>query len=174
MNKIAGFLKRSELIFRTEMTGYHSGQKDLKLVAMINGQTVGSIEYSEFRGRPKINMISVIPNFRGKGIGKKLVLQLQKEYPRIEIEWGMKTPDGERLYNSVKNLLYVDKKRIKRLKKIKTMKRNRQKLDDYIKNFHKNKRKLTPEEIEESMMLDAKYSELDNRIYEMERHMIYA
>ena len=34
-----------QLTFKTEMTGHHHGQSDLRLVASLNGETVGRVDF---------------------------------------------------------------------------------------------------------------------------------
>lgn len=66
-----------------------------------DGTLVGYLDYSEWKDYVTIKMIEVSQDYRGKGIGKKLVYDLQKRYPDTEIEWGSLTSDGAKLKNSL-------------------------------------------------------------------------
>lgn len=66
-----------------------------------DGTLVGYLDYSEWKDYVTIKMIEVSSEHRGKGIGKKLVYDLQKRYPDTEIEWGSLTSDGAKLKNSL-------------------------------------------------------------------------
>ena len=91
-----------------------------------------------------------LKEFRGKNIGKKLVLKLQTLYPKVEINWGMMTGDGARLQKSLKRFLYVDTKKkdkIKKLEKeIENTKKEREKLtieiNKLVKNPEENREKI--------------------------------
>jgi len=77
--------------------GYHDNQSDNSIVAIVDGEVVGFLDYSEYRGEIHIQMIEVDKNFRRQGIGTALLKELDKEYPEVEIEYGMETPEGARL-----------------------------------------------------------------------------
>lgn len=66
-----------------------------------DGTLVGYLDYSEWKDYVTIKMIEVSQDHRGKGIGKKLVYDLQKRYPDTEIDWGSLTSDGAKLKNSL-------------------------------------------------------------------------
>lgn len=89
------------LEFQTSMRGHHHGQSDLTLIASIDGQIAGKIEYSVYNDVPSVQYIEVSPEFRRQKIGTKLMQKLQAEFPDVEIEVGGLTPDGAALYKSL-------------------------------------------------------------------------
>lgn len=84
---------------KKEVLGSGYGQTDIRLT--IPG-VEGKVDYSVFEGRPKINMIEVPEGARRKGNASKLLKALQDEFPDTEIDWGMLTEDGSRLYGATK------------------------------------------------------------------------
>ncbi|WP_141397442.1 GNAT family N-acetyltransferase [Polaromonas sp. AER18D-145] len=87
--------------FRTASRDGPSGQSNLRLIADVNNSTVGWIDYVLFQGKPSINMVEVQPSLRRNGYGSALVYQLQREFPSQEIDWGMLTGDGAKLFASI-------------------------------------------------------------------------
>ena len=84
-----------------EALGAHSGQIDMLMQAVRGELTVGTIRYSIFEGRPHINMIEVLEDYRRQGIATQMLRYLQGQYPNEEIEWGYLTEDGSALYRAV-------------------------------------------------------------------------
>ena len=92
----------NKIVYKNEMRGFHSGQKDLSLRAYIGGELVGWIDYVDYHGDPSISMIEIFPQYRRRGVARGLVYKLQKMYPDREIDWGMTTDEGSMLYSSLK------------------------------------------------------------------------
>ncbi len=103
-----------QITMNDEVVGSHSGQTDLRLNAKNEkGETIGHIDYTDFRGEIHIKYIEVLPAYRRQGVGTKLMKELQKGYPNVEINTGMLTEEGSQLYNSlqkqtIKNEPYED------------------------------------------------------------------
>lgn len=87
--------------FRTESRDGPCGQSNLRLVIEVDGNPIGRVDYSVFRGAPSIVMIEVHAGSLRQGYGTALVVQLQREYPDQEISWGMLTDGGAMLYQSI-------------------------------------------------------------------------
>ncbi len=163
--------KDADITFRDEVTGHHSGQTNLNLYAIIDGKIAGTLEYVKFNDVPSISMIKVKPAYQRMGIGKALVLNLQKEFPDTEIEWGMTTPEGTALKDSLKDELYVDMSKAELKKKydalIAERGRYQKKMDDLYRQFDTD-----PDEIrKEIKKLNDRYVELDDEIYELEKEI---
>lgn len=79
----------------------HHGQIDGELVVtdQRTKKVVGVLSYSLFEGTYHIQHIEVLPDHRRKGIGTALVRRLQAEGEAIS--WGMTTPDGSKLKESM-------------------------------------------------------------------------
>jgi len=78
------------------------GQNDYISVAKNkDGDVVGELSFSEYGGKPHINMIEVKPKYRRKGVGAELIRSLTKQKNQYDpswqykdIQWGMATEDG--------------------------------------------------------------------------------
>ena len=98
------------------------GEEKYKLLTInVDNKTVGYIDYSVFEENPYIKYIEVKDEYRRKGYGKKLIEKLQSLYPDSEIDFGMMTDDGSKLYKSLKKEIIPNKdypKKIQYLEKI--------------------------------------------------------
>ena len=110
----------------------YDGQVDMtKEIKDNNGNVIAKLDYSLYEDTVNVQMIEVDPNHRRKGLGMKLLQDLQKQYPDTEIDFGMSTPDGTKLLEkatyTVENKEVADKlARIEELQK---------KLDEYDKGY---------------------------------------
>jgi predicted GNAT family acetyltransferase len=66
------------------------------------GNSRGHLSYSHFRGKAHINMVDVPKALQGRGLGKKLLRHLHKEYRPKEVNYGYSTPAGSKLIKSYK------------------------------------------------------------------------
>lgn len=89
---------------KTNITESTNGQSDGETYFTMSyeqdGKVVGTVQYGEFEGKPNVKMIEVDPEYRRQGIGTKLLQELQKKYPDVEIDFGMATEDGSKLIES--------------------------------------------------------------------------
>lgn len=90
----------SDIDIRIDVTGFHHGQMDARLVAVRGGTVLGVLDYSVFDGVPLIGMIEVAE--RKRGVGRSLVRRLQAEYPTVEIRWGVTSEEGEGFRTSLR------------------------------------------------------------------------
>ena len=116
--RLKEYLTEAKLKFRDESVGYHSGQTDMRLSALIDGDVVGVIDYSIYNDEVSIKFIEVNKDYRRQGIGKDLILRLQSLFPKTEINWGMLTGEGANLFKAVKSKLYVDRARIRKIESL--------------------------------------------------------
>lgn len=86
------------LAFRNEVRDYIKGQMNCTLQALVAGKYAGHIDYSVWQDDVSIQMIEV-PKLKRKGIATALLKELQRMYPETEINWGMMTDDGSKLYD---------------------------------------------------------------------------
>lgn len=117
-----------EWILNENTINYYDSVKDVygeekhKILTLeVDNQTVGYIEYSVYDDIPNIQYIKVKDEYRRKGYGKKLVEKLQSLYPDSEINFGMMTDDGSKLYKALDKDIIINKeydKKIKHLEKI--------------------------------------------------------
>lgn len=79
----------------------HHGQHDFILVALLDGNPVGYLEFTEFERIPSVSTIEVHKLARRKGVGTSLILRLQEEYPETPISFGYTTDEGSLLLGSI-------------------------------------------------------------------------
>lgn len=113
--------------------GSQSGQMDMRLEARINKKLVGYLDYTVYGKEVSIKYIEGSKTH--KGIGKQLILKLQSIFPKTEIQLGMLTSDGAKMVSQIKSKLYVDRKRINKLKRLKKELAKLKKIEqDHIKS----------------------------------------
>ena len=91
----------SDKNIKDESTGYGYGETYFTMSYNQDGKTVATLEYGEYEGTPNVKMVKVDPEYRRQGIATKLLQELQKKYPDTEIDFGMTTPDGTKLLESI-------------------------------------------------------------------------
>jgi len=117
---------------KNSIIGTQSRQEDMRLAYEKDDNNIGSIDYSMFDNKIYIKMISINNKFKRKGYGEKLILALQNLYPKIEIDWGMITGEGIHLYNKVKNKMYKDTRKEKKIKQLLRKYKNKLKYIDIL------------------------------------------
>ena len=155
--------EKNNITIDNEVNDFHSGETFSTMTAKIDGKVAGTLEYSEYEGKPSVKMVEVSPEYRRKGVGTKLLQELQKAYPNTEIDFGMLTDDGAKLINKstyeVENKELADKfARKEELQKI---------IDEYdktIEESHENDTDL-PEGYAED------YNELYDELQDLEKEL---
>lgn len=111
----------SEVVdFTQEVTGHSGGQTDIRLIAHNENGIAGYLDFSVWQGQIQIGMIQ--SHQKRSGIGTALVKELQKMYPTTEIDWGMTTPEGTQLYNSLEFETIPNSSVIRKMKELETLK----------------------------------------------------
>jgi ribosomal protein S18 acetylase RimI-like enzyme len=156
-----------------EVLNAYDGEIFKLMSAEIDGEVVGTIEYSEYNGKPHIQMINVNQDYRRKGIAKKMLQDLQSRYPEIEINWGYTTEDGTKLYESVtekvENPNFDSKlfnKAEKLKKQIKELEEQKEKNFELMKEFYPKYKDntITQEEQEKYTDVQHAYMSLEDDI----------
>lgn len=108
------------LVIKNEVTNSYDDEVYNQMTAELDGEIIGKIEYSVYNDVPHIQMIETKPEYRRKGVATKLLQELQKEYEGKEIDFGMTTPDGTKLLESITYSVENKKvaKKLNRIKKI--------------------------------------------------------
>lgn len=84
---------------RPEHIDSYEGQHDMQIRAFDKEDNpIGWLEYTEFENKPSISMIEVDPKYRRKGIATAMHEKLKAEYPGVEIEKGLVTDEGFKLF----------------------------------------------------------------------------
>ena len=91
----------SGLTFSDESRGYHHGQSDMTLTAFRDSKYVGSIDYSIYHGEISIQMIHTNPEMTRQGIATQMLHHLQSLNPDTELDFGMLTDSGSKLYHTL-------------------------------------------------------------------------
>ncbi len=94
-------LKLNEVKFENIHLGMLSGQHNFVLRIFDNNVQVGAVEYADYQDEAYINMIQVSPEHVRKGYAKHMIRWLAKEYEYENIHWGVTTPEGQRLKQSM-------------------------------------------------------------------------
>lgn len=91
----------SDMKISTFSTGA-SGDEVYMRSEMKNGDKLaGYVEYSIYNDVPAIQYIHTEDDFKRQGVATKLMQDIQRQYPNTEIEFGMTTPDGTKLLDSI-------------------------------------------------------------------------
>ena len=93
------------LVFEHIHEDFHNDQHDYVLAAKDAStlQPVGMIQYALFRENIHIQDMLVKHDLKRQGIGTQMINEIKREYPESNINWGMMTPDGSALYESMEN-----------------------------------------------------------------------
>lgn len=87
--------KGGKIEFMLNTVGSHHGQTDMVLMAKEDsGKYVGYVEFSEFEGIPAVSYIATFDGELRKGVATALAKELQRMYPKEEIDWGSTTLNG--------------------------------------------------------------------------------
>lgn len=79
----------------------YSGQVDMHKDYIIGDEVVGRLEYSIYDDEPYIQMTTVIPEYKRKGIATELLKSLDKDFPNTPIHIGYTTDEGTPFYNRI-------------------------------------------------------------------------
>lgn len=89
-----------QLTFENRLMDFYLGQHCFKLIAKdLNDKELGEIAYILYKKEVHVQMISA--HLKRQGVGSALVLELQKLYPEISIEFGYVTDEGIALLDSL-------------------------------------------------------------------------
>lgn len=140
-------------------TGYFNDEYYREMQYIQDGKVIGKLNYGEYDGIPSVKMLEVDSEFRRKGIGKKLLQELQKKYNGIEIDFGMTTPDGTSL---LENATYeIENKEVAdKLKRIKEIQNKLDEYDEGYKNYYDN-----------NLIPPQNYAEDYNELYDEKRKL---
>lgn len=147
-------------------TGYAYDETYYTMSYKQDGKTVGTLEYGEYEGKPNVKMIEVIPEYRRKGIGTKLLQELQRKYPDQEIDFGMSTPDGTKLIDAI-TYDVTDEKVVADRQKLKDLQSELNELQEKLDILYDTEN-LTEEQEAEMHRLGDRWEEVYNSINKLE------
>lgn len=157
------------IAFNIEVTGHHSGQTDLRLVASQAGQVVGTIDFVDYQGTCSVSMIHVDSAFRRKGVGSAMLRRLQQEYPDTDLDLGMLTGDGAALINAVPKTT-TENPKVKELES--ELAEVTEKLNSYEEAANQIRRGATEEERNAFYNKVADWNELSDRKEQIEEELV--
>lgn len=156
--------------FSTIVRASYHGQIDLVLIATLGNLEVGSVEYSVYKDKPYIQMIRVPEAQRRKGYATQLILELQRQFPEVEINFGGLTEDGKHFYDSLPKKTvrseYADLIEEHSLLQIKVEKIMSQVAQQYEGRY------LSDDDRARYFELTAPLNELNDRIFEIEQQVV--
>jgi len=132
--KLKTILFEISLTFRDEMAGSTGDQNNMSLKAYFESDVVGRLDYVEYQKSPSVQMLDVPKEYQRKGIGSKLMKQLQKLYPNIEIDLGMLSDDGAKLIKSMNRTFTPNKMYSKVSEKLKHLKSEKDRIMKDVEN----------------------------------------
>lgn len=72
-----------------------------QLVTELDSEVVGIVDYTLFNEKVHIDWIEVAKGHKRKGIASAMICRLEAEWPDKKFVWGMTTPEGTALYESL-------------------------------------------------------------------------
>lgn len=88
------------MTLRETVRNFHHKQYDLTLLAEEGNEILGYCDYSLFNNTISIQMIEVKPEYRLKGVARKMLDWVNEEYSDKRIEYGYSTDDGAKFLNA--------------------------------------------------------------------------
>lgn len=111
MNRLYKFIFESEekITYSHEHVASYSGQDNYEIGIYLNGNIIGVVEYTTFEGELTISDITVLPKYRRRGVGSRLVQMMKEKHPTYKYRPSMKTDDGAKFkHKKVKDLYKLD------------------------------------------------------------------
>lgn len=141
----------------------HSGQHDFALVAEVDGDFAGKLDYSLYQERVAVHGINVLQSKRRQGVGTALLVALQEAYPDQAILFGMTTTGGNALLASLEWRVEVNQVVADAAEEVATL---TQKLREYERRAEAIL-KMQPAERGSAMESMADWDEITDRVAEL-------
>lgn len=157
------------LRFREEMTGYSHGQSDQRLLALRGNEAVGYIDYSVWHDEVSIKFIKVAPAATRQGIARAMLKHLQGLHPETEIEWGMLTDDGSKLYDKIDFDTVIDPTMERKFARLAALRKKEEALQAEADAIWD--KQVSPESRERLAALTDEWNAVNDEIHELEREL---
>lgn len=144
---------KSKIKFEDSVIDVYEDEKYKLLTLNVDNKTVGYIEYSVYEDEPNIKYIEVNEESRRKGYGKKMIEKLQSMYPDSEINFGMLTDDGSKLYKSLDKEITINSDFDKKVKHL-------EKINNWLKKYGKIAKKDIEDWTDEDLAYLRKYADI--------------
>tara|TARA_R110000796_G_scaffold192641_1_gene309303 strand:+ start:15754 stop:16086 length:333 start_codon:yes stop_codon:yes gene_type:complete len=93
------------ITYDSEVVASYSGQTNYELGMHINGDIVGMVEYVLFDGELTVSNIMVVPKYRRKGIGSRMMQVVKGNHPDFKyIPSGMTDLGAKFKHKKIKDL----------------------------------------------------------------------
>lgn len=103
------FETEEKITYSQEHIASYSGQDNYEIGIYLNGTIIGVVEYTTFEGELTISDITVLPKYRRRGVGSRLVQMMKDKHPTYKYKPSMKTDDGSKFkHKKVKDLYKLD------------------------------------------------------------------
>ena len=135
------------------------------MTATIEDNIVATLEFSEYNDEPYVNMIKVNEKYRRKGIGTKLLKQLQEMFPNNEIHMGMETEEGAKLIESLPKK-FIPNERYNELSSQRNQLKNRM---EELQNFLDT---ATPDTQRKEMLSKGEeWNQINDKLWDIEKEL---
>lgn len=82
-------------------TGAYSGQVNMRSEYSEDGDTLGYVDWTIYDDTPSISYIETAEGYRRRGIARRLLQDIQRQYPDMPINFGYTTEDGTKLLEDI-------------------------------------------------------------------------
>ena len=157
-------LSTNDIAIHNEHIDSYSGQSNLRLTAEINGVVVGWVDYVIFGDEVSISYVEVDEKHKRHGIASKLLKELQKMFPGKELQTGMFTEEGHKLWESLdKDVVQNDSYRelIKRKQKLETEQAELMRMIENVPKFEEQ----TDEDKQVVLTIGNRLNEISDELY---------
>ena len=153
-------------------TGAYSGQTDMRMESYDGDKLAGYMEYSVYDDAPNIQYIHTEDEYRRQGVATEMLQKLQAEYPDAEINWGMTTPDGTKLFENATYPI-IDKAVSQKKKRLETNKKKLAEIESEMNSLWKvaDGRDFTEDERSKMQNLGEQWDKLHWNIKKAERDL---
>ena len=98
-----------KITYTQEHVNSYSGQDDYEIGIYIDGTIIGVVEYTLFDGEITVSDITVLPKYRRRGVGSRLIQVMKDKHVGYKYKPSMKTDDGAKFkHKKIKDLYSLD------------------------------------------------------------------
>jgi predicted GNAT family acetyltransferase len=96
-------IEGTQVQFRSECVGAHSGQSDMRIDAIVDGMYAGHLSYSIYNGEISIQYVQVKQEYKKQGIAKQMFEYLMETEGVAwdDINHGTQTDEGSEMYDAL-------------------------------------------------------------------------
>ncbi len=163
-------LSQSNIVFDNQFLESYSGQKNFRLNAQVGDEIVGWIDHSIYDDDIHVSNIEVLSEHKRKGIGTKLLMELQRLFPDKAFEMGMFTEEGHKLWESLPKKVVVNEEYEKLVKEKMELEQRSNEIVDKIDNMPSAEMQ-TPSQHTELINFGEQLDFISDRLYEIDEEL---